>query len=52
MQVYLHLMIRDAHRRKMSRSLVNVIDPLEVINGISLEGLHKRLEDGVLSVVP
>ncbi|KAI5650117.1 hypothetical protein M9H77_36122 [Catharanthus roseus] len=26
--------------------LGNVIDPLEVINGITLEGLHKRLEDG------
>nr|POE96120.1 valine--trna ligase, mitochondrial 1 [Quercus suber] len=50
--VYLHPMIRDAHGRKMSRSLGNVIDLLEVINGISLEGLHKSLEDGVSSVVP
>lgn len=41
-------MIRDAHGRKMSKSLGNVIDPLEVINGISLEGLHKRLETGNL----
>lgn len=41
-------MIRDAHGRKMSKSLGNVIDPLEVINGISLEGLHKRLEEGNL----
>lgn len=48
MQVYLHPMIRDAHGRKMSKSLGNVIDPLEVINGISLEGLHKRLEEGNL----
>ncbi|GLT81109.1 hypothetical protein SLA2020_525130 [Shorea laevis] len=47
-KVYLHPMIRDAHGRKMSKSLGNVIDPLEVINGISLEGLHKRLEDGNL----
>ncbi|CAA6663652.1 unnamed protein product [Spirodela intermedia] len=46
--VYLHPMIRDAHGRKMSKSLGNVIDPLEVINGISLEGLHKRLEEGNL----
>ena len=41
-------MTRDAHGRKMSKSLGNVIDPLEVINGISLEGLHKRLEEGNL----
>ncbi|XP_010554365.1 PREDICTED: valine--tRNA ligase, mitochondrial 1 [Tarenaya hassleriana] len=47
-KVYLHPMIRDAHGRKMSKSLGNVIDPLEVINGITLEGLHKRLEGGNL----
>lgn len=41
-------MVRDAHGRKMSKSLGNVIDPLEVINGITLEGLHKRLEEGNL----
>lgn len=37
-------MIRDAHGQKMSKSKGNVIDPLEVTNGVSLEGLHKRLE--------
>ncbi|KAI4369500.1 hypothetical protein MLD38_017935 [Melastoma candidum] len=47
-KVYLHPMIRDAHGRKMSKSLGNVIDPLEVINGITLEGLQKRLETGNL----
>lgn len=47
-KVYLHPMIRDAHGRKMSKSLGNVVDPLEVINGISLEDLHKRLEEGNL----
>ncbi|KAK3579108.1 hypothetical protein CHS0354_022128 [Potamilus streckersoni] len=47
-EVYLHAMVRDAHGRKMSKSLGNVIDPLDVINGISLEDLHKRLFDGNL----
>lgn len=41
-------MVRDAHGRKMSKSLGNVIDPLEVINGVSLDDLHKRLEQGNL----
>ena len=36
-QIYLHSMVRDAHGRKMSKSLGNVIDPLHVIEGISLE---------------
>lgn len=45
-QVYLHAMVRDAHGRKMSKSLGNVIDPLHVIEGIDLEGLHATLAAG------
>lgn len=47
--VYLHPIIRDAHGHKMSKSLGNVIDPLQIINGVSLEGLQKRLEEGNLN---
>lgn len=46
--VYLHPIVRDAHGRKMSKSLGNVIDPMDVINGIVLEDLHKQLQDGNL----
>lgn len=46
--VYLHSIIRDAHGRKMSKSLGNVIDPLDVIEGVTLEVLSKRLEEGNL----
>ena len=42
-QVYLHSMVRDAHGRKMSKSLGNVIDPLAVLDGITLEALHETL---------
>jgi valyl-tRNA synthetase len=47
-EVYCHAMVRDAHGRKMSKSLGNVINPIDVIEGISLEDLHKKLEDGNL----
>ncbi len=47
-EVYLHAMVRDAHGRKMSKSLGNVIDPLDVMRGITLEGLHERLHAGNL----
>ncbi|KAM3408929.1 hypothetical protein ACQJBY_001768 [Aegilops geniculata] len=47
-KIYLHPIIRDAHGRKMSKSLGNVIDPIDVINGITLEGLQKKLEHGNL----
>ncbi len=45
-KVYLHAMVRDAHGRKMSKSLGNVIDPLHVIEGITLKGLHDTLQAG------
>lgn len=48
-KVLLHGMIRDAHGRKMSKSLGNVVDPLDVMTGKDLEALAKQLEDSGLS---
>ncbi|KEP64267.1 UNVERIFIED_CONTAM: valyl-tRNA synthetase [Hammondia hammondi] len=46
--VFLHAMVRDAHGQKMSKSKGNVIDPLEVISGISLQDLQAKLHKGNL----
>ncbi|BFZ19992.1 hypothetical protein BsWGS_23031 [Bradybaena similaris] len=47
-QVLLHGMIRDAQGRKMSKSLGNVIDPIDIIQGASLQDLSSRLQKGNL----
>ncbi|EDQ92507.1 uncharacterized protein MONBRDRAFT_21048 [Monosiga brevicollis MX1] len=47
-EVYLHTIIRDKEGRKMSKSLGNVVDPMDVRNGITLEDLHERLLEGNL----
>ncbi|EAK89484.1 valyl-tRNA synthetase [Cryptosporidium parvum Iowa II] len=46
--IYLHAMVRDSQGRKMSKSLGNVIDPIEIIEGISLDDLNKKLDQGNL----
>ena len=46
--VYLHPIIRDAQGRKMSKSLGNVVDPLEIIDGCTLKALQEKILEGNL----
>jgi valyl-tRNA synthetase len=48
-EVYCHSLVRDSEGRKMSKSLGNVIDPLDVIYGITLDKLHAKLLSGNLA---
>ncbi|KAG0181230.1 hypothetical protein DFQ29_008933 [Apophysomyces sp. BC1021] len=48
--IFLHAMVRDAQGRKMSKSLGNVIDPLHVIEGVSLDTMKQDLLSGNLPI--
>eukprot|EP01132_Coremiostelium_polycephalum_P010657 gene10657-13054_t len=48
-KILLHPLVRDSQGRKMSKSLGNVIDPLHIINGVSLDQLKENLENSNLS---
>lgn len=47
-EVFCHSLVRDSEGRKMSKSLGNVIDPLDIITGTPLQNLHDKLLIGNL----